>query len=110
MAKCSAVWPNVLSAAITFRSVFQSSVFISLLKSWSIVVGPPPSKRTRTLSFFFTSSLLSALEPAGEEIIHDQGGDEGRDAKILLRIVVWNKEVELLTALDQASEEFVHAK
>src|SRR5260370_653364 len=33
MARCSAVWPSAPSAAMTFASVCQSFVFISLLKS-----------------------------------------------------------------------------
>src|SRR5207302_2101505 len=91
---------------MTFASVFQSSVFISALKSSSILVGRAPSKRTRTLSFFFT--LFGALELAGEEIIHDQRGDERTYSKILLRIVVEHVELELIAALDQPREEFVH--
>src|SRR5207237_5925114 len=91
---------------MTFASVFQSSVFISALKSWSIFVGPVPSKRTRTLSFFFT--LFGALELAGEEIIHHQRGDERGDAKVLLRVVVVHVECELVTAFDQPREQFVH--
>src|SRR5207237_9219397 len=93
---------------MTFASVFQSSVFISLLKSWSIFVGPVPSKRTRTLSFFFT--LFGALELAGEEIIHHQRRDERRDAKILLRIVVVHVKLELIAAVDQPREESVHTE
>src|SRR6266487_3699053 len=90
---------------MTFASVFQSSVFISALKSWSILVGRAPSKRTRTLSFFFT--LFGALEFAGEEIIHHQCGDERGDTKILRRIVVQHVELELVAAVDQPGEEFV---
>src|SRR6266536_382891 len=93
---------------MTFASVFQSSVFISALKSWSILVGRAPSKRTRTFSFFFT--LFGALELAGEEIIHDQRRDESGDAKILLRIVVEHVELELVAAVDQPRKEFVHPK
>src|SRR5438445_13732759 len=89
---------------MTFASVFQSSVFISALKSWSIFVGPVPSKRTRTLSFFFT--LFGALELAGEEIIHDQRRDERGDAEILLRIVVEHVEPELVATVDEPGEEF----
>src|SRR6266487_822085 len=106
MARCSAVWPSVPSASMTFASVFQSSVFISALKSSSILVGRAPSKRTRTLSFFFT--LFGALELAGEEIIHHQRGDERGDSKILLRIVVEHMELELVAAIDQSRQEFVH--
>src|SRR5437879_7392569 len=91
---------------MTFASVFQSSVFISALKSWSILVGRIPSKRTRTLSFFFT--LFRALEFAGEEIIHHQRCDERTYSKILLRIVVEHMELELVAAFDQPCEEFVH--
>src|SRR5713226_8421003 len=91
---------------MTFASVFQSSVFISALKSWSILVGRAPSKRTRTLSFFFT--LFSPLEFAGEEVIHHQRGDERAYSKILLRIVVEHVELELVAAVDQPREEFVH--
>src|SRR5262249_49467437 len=54
MARCSGVCPNAPSAFITSASVFHSFVFSSSLKSWSTVVGLVPSKRTRTLSFFFT--------------------------------------------------------
>src|SRR3981081_2567889 len=93
---------------MTFASVFQSSVFISLLKSWSIFVGRVPSKRTRTLSFFFT--LFGALELAGEEIIHHQRGDERTYSKILLRIVVEHMERELVATVDETCEEFVHPK
>src|SRR5437016_9155383 len=93
---------------MTFASVFQSSVFISLLKSWSIFVGLVPSKSTRTLSFFFT--LFGALELAGEEIIHHQRRDECGNAKILLRIVVVDVKSELVAAVDQPGEKFVHAE
>src|SRR5437667_6938020 len=93
---------------MTFASVFQSSVFISALKSWSIFVGPVPSKRTRTLSFFFT--LFGALELAGEEIIHHQRGDESGDAKILLRIVVEYIKPELVAAFDEPREQFIHTE
>src|ERR1700682_4515566 len=91
---------------MTFASVFQSSVFISLLKSWSILVGQLPSKRTRTFSFFFT--LFGALTLAGEEIIHHQRRDESRDAKILLRVVVEHVEPELVAAFDEPRQEFVY--
>src|SRR3984893_6266313 len=111
IARCSAVWPSLPSAAITSASVFQSFVFISLLKSWSILVGLVPSNNTRTLSFFFTNerllSLLGPLELAGEKIIHHQRGDERRHAKILLRIVVEHVELELVATVDQSREEFV---
>src|SRR5713101_7167710 len=93
---------------MTFASVFQSGVFISALKSWSIFVGLVPSKSTRTLSFFFT--LFGALEFAGEEIIHHQRCDERRDAKILLRIVVVCAKSELIAALDEPREKSVHAE
>src|SRR6266566_1241127 len=93
---------------MTFASVFQSGVFISALKSWSIFVGLVPSKSTRTLSFFFT--LFSALELAGEEIVHHQRRNERGDAKILLRVVVVHVEPELIAAVDQPREEFVHAE
>src|SRR5260370_27205718 len=93
---------------MTFASVFQSGVFISALKSWSIFVGLVPSKSTRTLSFFFT--LFGALELAGEKIIHHQRRDERGNAKILLRIVVVRVEPELITAVDQPREESVHTK
>src|SRR6266700_339779 len=108
IARCSAVWPSAPSAAMTFASVFQSGVFISALKSWSIFVGLVPSKSTRTLSFFFT--LLCALEPAGEEIIHHQRGNERGDAKILLRIVVVRMEPEVVASLDEPGEQFVYTK
>src|SRR6266404_5256276 len=106
IARCSAVWPSSLSAAITFASVSHSSVFISSLKSASIGVGWTPSNKTRTLSFFFTA-LLRAFEFAGEQIIHHQRRDVGGDAKILLRIVVLDAQSELIAAIDQAREEFV---
>src|SRR5437016_1788436 len=93
---------------MTFASVFQSGVFISALKSWSIFVGLVPSKRTRTLSFFFT--LFGALELAGEEIIHHQRRNERGNAKILLRIVVVHVEPELIAAVDEPGEKFVHAE
>src|SRR6266404_2796963 len=91
---------------MTFASVFQSLCFISLLRSSSILVGRVPSKSTSTLSFFFT--LFGALELAGEEIIHHQRGDERTYSKILLPIVVKHMELELVAALDQPREEFVH--
>src|SRR6266849_8754155 len=106
MARCFAVWPSAPSAAITFDSVFQSSVFISWLRSSSIFVGRMPSKSTRTLSFFFT--LFGALELAGEEIIHHPSGDERTYSKILLRIVIEHVELELVAAVDQSREKFVH--
>src|SRR4029077_7856858 len=87
-------------------SVFQSSVFISALKSWSRVVGLMPSKRTRTFGFFFT--LFGALELAGKKIIHHQRCDERSDAKVLMRVVVVHVERELIGAFDQPREEFVH--
>src|SRR6266436_991102 len=90
---------------MTFASVFQSGVFISALKSWSIFVGLVPSKSTRTLSFFFT--LFGALELAGEEIIHHQRRNESRDAEILLRIVVEDVEIELVATVDETREQFV---
>src|SRR5213075_3290694 len=108
MARCSAVWPSSPSAAITFASVCQSSVFISSLKSASIGVGLTPSNRTRTLSFFFTRFLFGAFELAGEKIIHHQRRDVGGDAEILLRIVVLHAEPELVAPVDQSGKEFVH--
>src|SRR5438128_9776995 len=100
---------------MTFASVFQSAVFISLLKSWSRVVGPMPSKTARTLSFLFTNkcllpSLFGALEFAGEEIIHHQRRDERAYSKILLRIVVEHVEPELVAAVDEPCEEFVYTE
>src|ERR1700736_3203882 len=106
MARCSAVWPSATSAAITFASVFQSGVFISDEKSWSSVVGPAPSKRTRTLSFFFTP-LLRPFKPAGKKIIHHQRGDERGDAKILLWIVVQDMQAKLVGPISQARQKFV---
>src|SRR6476659_442534 len=94
MARCSVGWPRVPSAARTFASVFQSSVFISLLRSWSIVVGRIASNRARTLSFFFT--LFGALELAGKKIIHYQRRDERSHAEIMLWIVVQHQQVELV--------------
>src|SRR3979411_1597208 len=91
---------------MTFASVFHSLVFISLVKSWSTVVGLVPSKSTSTLSFFFT--LFRALEFAGKEIIHHQRGDESGNPKVLLRIVVQDMEFELVTTFDQPAEQFVH--
>ena len=101
--RCSRASP---SASRTFASVFQSSVFISSLKSWSIVVGRMASKRARTLSFFFT--LFGALEFAGEKIVHHQRRDKRGDAKILLRIVVQHVKTELVAAVDQSREKFVY--
>src|ERR1044072_5809839 len=106
MARCSVGWPGCPSSVRTFRSVFQSSVFISLLRSWSIVVGRIASNRARTLSFFFT--LLGAFEFAGEEIIHYQRRDERSNPEILLRIVVEDEKIELVTTIDEAREQFVH--
>src|SRR3954447_14435828 len=109
MARCSALWPSSPSARITSASVFQSLLaFISLLKSWSTVVGPVPSKRTSTLSFFFT--LFRALELAGEKIIHNQRCNKRGNAEILLRIVVQDVQVELIATFDQAGEKLVHSE
>src|SRR5438270_9693364 len=105
MARCSVGWPSVFSAARTFASVFQSSVFISLLRSWSIFVGRIASKRARTFSFFFT--LFGALELAGKKIIHHQRRDERGHAKILLRIVVEHEKIELVAPVDQPREQLV---
>src|SRR5437868_15288833 len=102
MARCSVGCPSVLSAASTLASVFQSSVFISLLRSWSILVGRIASNRARTLIFFFT--LFGALELAGEKVIHHQGGNERSHAEILLGIVVEDNEVELVATVDQPRE------
>src|SRR5580700_3516942 len=93
---------------MTFASVFQSSCFISLLKSSSILVGRVPSKRTRTLSFFFT--LFGPFKLSGEEIIHHQRGNERGDAKILLRIVVQYVKPQLVATIDQSGKQFVHPK
>src|SRR6266513_2834998 len=93
---------------MTSASVFQSFVFSSFVKSWSRLVALVPSKSTRTLSFFFT--LFGALEFAGEKIIHHQRGNESRDAKILLRIVVVHMEPELVGAFDQSRQQSVHTK
>src|SRR4051794_34497481 len=92
---------------MTLASVFQSSVFISLLKSWSILVGLAPSNRTRTLSFFF--NLFGAFEAAGKKIVHDQGGDERGHAKVLLWIVVQDMQIELIAAFGQTGQQFVDA-
>src|SRR3954468_23672583 len=102
MARCSGGCPSVRREVRSFASVFQSSVFISLLRSWSIVVGRIASNRARTLSFFFT--LLGALELPGEEIIQHQGRDERGNPKILLRIVVEHEQIELVATIDQARE------
>src|ERR1051326_6588836 len=64
------------------------------------------SNKASTLIFFFTS--LGPLEFAGEEIVHDQRGDERGDAEILLRIVVEHEQIELIAAVDQTREQFVH--
>src|ERR1700680_161065 len=64
------------------------------------------SKSARTLSFLFT--LFGPLELAGEEIIHHQRRDERGNSKILLRIVVQHAEIELVAAVDQPREKFVH--
>ena len=90
------------SAVRRFFSVFQSSVFISALKSWSIVVGRTASKSARTLKFRFT--LFGALKLAGEKIIHDQRRDKRGDAKILLRIVVQHMETKLVAAVEEPRE------
>src|SRR6185437_11828380 len=91
---------------MTSPSVFQSFVFISLVKSWSIVVGLVPSKSTRALSFFFT--LFGALEFSGKKIVHHQRGDKCRDAKILLRIIIEHVKPELVAAARQPGKELVH--
>src|SRR4051812_28036945 len=106
MARCSVGCSSVPRAARTFASVFQSSVFISLLRSWSIFVGRIASNRARTLIFFFT--LFGALELTGKKIIHHQRRDERGHAEILLRIVVQHEEIELVATVDQAREQFVH--
>src|SRR5947208_4008065 len=100
---------------MTFASVFQSAVFISLVKSWSMVVGPMPSKTARTLSFFFTdecllTSLFGALEFAGEEIIHHQRCDERAYSKILLRIIVEHMKFELVATVDETRKKFVYTE
>src|SRR6266850_1603521 len=66
------------------------------------------SKSARTLSFRFT--LFGALELAGEEIIHHQRRNESGDTKILLRVVVEHMESELVAAVDEPREKFVHAE
>src|SRR2546423_10864940 len=71
-----------------------------------MVVGRIASKRARTLSFFFT--LFGALEFAGEKIVHDQSRDEGRNAKILLRVVVMHVKPEMIAAIDQSRKKFVY--
>src|ERR1700730_5887665 len=91
---------------MTFASVFQSLCFNSLLRSSSILVGRVPSKRTRTLSFFFT--LFGTLELAGEQIIHHQGRDVGGDTKILLRVIVEHVQLELVAAVDKPRQELVY--
>src|SRR5436190_9930239 len=93
---------------MTSASVFQSFVFISLVKSWSSVVGLVPSKSTRTLSFFFT--LFGALEFAGEKIIHHQRGNESRHAKILLRIIIEHMQPKLIAAMGEPCKELVYRK
>src|SRR5437763_485900 len=105
MARCSSVWPRMRSALRTLASVFQSSVFISLLRSWSILVARMASNRARTLSFFFT--LFRPLKFTGEKIIHHQSSDKGGDAKILLWIVVMDIEPKMIATLDQPGEKFV---
>src|SRR2546430_10643282 len=106
MARCSVGWPRVPSAARTFASVFQSSVFISLLRSWSILVGRIASNRARTLIFFFTS--FGALEFAGKKIIHHQRCNERSDPEILLRIVVQDQQIELVATIDETREQLIH--
>src|SRR5437899_5277628 len=71
-----------------------------------MVVGRIASKRARTLSFFFT--LFGALEFAGEKIVHDQSRDEGRNAKILLRVVVIHVKPEVVAAVDQSRKKLIH--
>src|ERR687888_1374039 len=92
---------------MTFASVFQSSVFISWLRSSSMLVGRTPSQSTRILNFFFTA-LLRALEFAGEKIIHHQRCDVSGNAKILLGVIIVRVQAELVTAIDQPAEKFVH--
>src|SRR4029453_12040860 len=71
-----------------------------------MVVGRMASKRARTLSFFFT--LFGAFEFTGEKIVHDQGGYESRNAKILLRIVVMDVKLKVIAAVDKSREQFVY--
>src|ERR1039457_3079292 len=73
-----------------------------------MVVGPLPSKRTRTLSFFFT--LFGAFELSGEEITHHQRGDERSDTKILLWIVAQHVEIELVATINQSGKQFVYSE
>src|SRR5919197_251887 len=79
---------------MTFASVFQSSVFISWLRSSSMLVGRTPSQSTRILNFFFTA-LLRALEFAGEKIIHHQRCDVSGNAKVLLGVIIVRVQAEL---------------
>ena len=72
-----------------------------------MVVGAMASNSARIFNFFFTE-LFGALEFAGEKIIHHQRRNERGDAKILLRIVVEHAEIELIAAIDQPREKFVH--
>src|SRR6059058_409632 len=108
MARCSAVWPSLPSAAMTSASVFQSLVFSSFVKSWSSFVGLVPSKSTRTLSFFFT--LFSALEFPGEKIIHHQRRDKSGHAKILLRVVIQHMQAKFITSTGKPRKELVYRK
>src|SRR6266513_6437417 len=72
-----------------------------------MVVGRMASKRARTLSFFFT--LFRALELAGEKIVHHQGSDKRRHAKVLLWVVIMHVEPEMVATLDQPCKKFVYA-
>src|SRR5438876_4710605 len=78
MARCSAVWPTEPRAFMTSASVFHSFVFSSSLKSWSTVVGLVPSKRTRTLSFFFMSDSQSAVILSGAKLQRSGQGPRGQ--------------------------------
>src|SRR5947207_7154875 len=106
MARCSVGWPRVPRAARTFASVFQSSVFISLLRSWSILVGRMASNRARTFSFFFT--LFGALKLAGKKVIHHQRSYISGNAKLLLWIVVIRTKAEVIATFDQPRKKLIH--
>src|SRR3989442_456102 len=113
MARCSVTQPRCCSASSTLASVFQSSVFNSSLRSWSSVVGRIASNKARTFSFFFTRSedwgLLRAFESAGEQIIHHQRGDVGGHLQVHVPVGGFDVEAELVAAVDQPAQEFVHA-
>jgi len=51
--------------------------------------------------------LLGAFESAGEEVVHHQGGDVGRDLEVLLRILRLQVQAQIVAPVDQAGQQLV---